>query len=66
MEASNTPDTVFKTMVLRVLKEFRGRMNRISETLNHQKKSQSEMKNIISERKCTLEGINSSLGGAED
>ena len=24
------------------------------------------MKNIISERKCTLEGINSSLGGAED
>ena len=34
MEANNIPDTEFKVIVVKMLKELRGRMNELSENLN--------------------------------
>ena len=75
MEASNLPETEFKTMVIKMLKELRGRKGGLNENLNrngkhkkghrNQKKKQSEKKHTITEMN-TLEGINSRLNEAED
>lgn len=35
MEANNVPDTKFKTMVIRLIKELRGRMDELSKNLKH-------------------------------
>ena len=34
MEANNLPDTEFKTMLIRMLKELRGRMDELSDNVN--------------------------------
>ena len=52
MEISNLLDAEFKTLVIRMLKEF-------SENLNSIKKDQSEMKDTLTEMKNNLRGINS-------
>ena len=58
MEASSLPDTEFKTVVMRVLKELRARVDELRELkeiiniekdIDTIKKNQSEMKNTISE-----------------
>ena len=51
IEASNLPEKKFKSLVIRMHKEF-------SENFN---KEITSIKNIITERKNTLEGINSRL-----
>ena len=70
MEATKIPVAEFKTMVIRMLKDLRTRMDGLSEHLNNEIISvkndietikQSEIKNIVSEMKNTLEGINSGL-----
>ena len=63
-------------MVIRMLKNFRERMDDLSENLNKEivgtkkeketLKKQSEMKNAISEMKTSLERINSRLYYAEN
>ena len=71
MEATQTPDAEFKTMVIRIVKDLREKVDDLSENLNKQresinkdikttKKNQSGMKNTIPEKKSSLEGINSS------
>lgn len=61
MEASNLPDTEFKTLVLRMHKKTQNykkdilRLNKDIETI----KKQSEVKNTINWMKNTLEEINS-------
>ena len=70
METSNLPDAEFKTVVIRMLNELKGRVEERSENFNKEvenikvaianiKKNQSEMKN-------TLGGINSKLDETED
>ena len=52
MDISNLSDSEFKTLVIRMLKEFTGYFNNI-------KKSHAEMKVTLSEMKKNLQGINS-------
>lgn len=56
MEASNLPDTEFKTLFIGMLNELRERVDELRENLhterNH-KQQQSEMKDIIVEMKTT-------------
>ena len=52
MGISNLSDAEFKTLVIRMLKEFTGYFNNI-------KKSHAEMKVTLSEMKKNLQGINS-------
>ena len=77
IEATKIPNAEFRTMVIRMLKNPRGRMDDFSENLNKEivsmkkdietiEKNQSEMKNTITEMKNTLEEINSRLDEAED
>ena len=54
MEITNLPDAVFKTLVIRILKELIGYSNNIKE----------EMKVTLSEIKKNLQGTNN--GGDED
>ena len=58
MEISNLSDTVFKTLVIRMLKE-------ISEDLNSIKKTQSDMKDTLIEIKNNLQGNNNRVVEAE-
>ena len=70
------PDTQFKTIVIRMIKELHGRINNINENLTKVianikkdietiKKNQSEMKNRVSEMKNKFKGINSRLNEVE-
>ena len=58
MEMSNLSDAEFKTLVIRVLKE-------LSEYFNSVKKSQAEMRDILTEMN-NLQGINSRVDEAEN
>lgn len=67
IKATKTPDSEFKTMIKRMFKDLRGRLDCLSENLNKGRvsiKKLCEMKNTISEIKNTLEGINNSLAKA--
>ena len=73
MQASKLSDTEFKTMVIRMLKEFTDNYKELSGNYNNMQKEietinnkQEEMKNTISEIKNKLEGITSRLDEAED
>ena len=73
MEASNLPDTEFKKMVIRMLKEIGENFKEFIENYSSTKKdietinkSQSEIKNTIYEMKNTLERTNNRLAEAED
>ena len=59
MEISNLLDAEFKTLFIRMLKEF-------SEDLSSIKKIESEMKDMLSEIKNNLQGNNSRVDEAED
>ena len=59
MEISNLPDAEFKTLVIRMLKELIGHFNSI-------KKTQAEMKDILTEIKNNLQGINSRVDEAKN
>ena len=59
MEASKPPDTEFKTMVMRILKELSENFNSIKKDIETIKKNQPEIRN-------TLEVINRPLDEAED
>ena len=59
MEISNLSDAEFKTVVIRLLKEF-------SEDLNSIKMIQLEAKNTLIEIKNNLQGINSRTNEAEN
>ena len=69
-ETSNILDKEFKTLVIRMLNELRGKEDELSQNLNGQleniKKNQSKIKNTTTEVKNTLQGINSRVHGAED
>ena len=58
MEKSNLSDAEFKTLVIRMLKEF-------SEDLNNIKKIQSEMKDTLIKIENNLQGTNSRADEAE-
>ena len=77
MEATKIPGEDFKTRVIQMLKDLRGRMDDLSENINKERVStkkdmetieekQPEIKNMVSEMKNTLEGINSRFEEAED
>ena len=59
MEISNLSDTEFKTLVIRMLKEF-------SEYFNSIKKTQAKMKITLSEIKNSLQGTNSGVEEADN
>ena len=59
MEISNLSDAEFKTLVTRMLKE-------LSEDLSSIKKTQSEMKDTLTEIKNNLQGNNSGVDEAEN
>ena len=59
MEASRLPDTEFKTMVIRILRELSETFNSIKKDIQTIKMNQSEMKDIQTEMKYNLQGINS-------
>ena len=59
MEINNLSDAEFKTLFLRMLKEF-------SEGLNSIKKTQSETKDTVVEIKNNLQGNNSRVDRAEN
>ena len=74
MEESNIPDTEFKTIVIRMLKKFRGRMAELSENLNKNKiniekdigtikKNQSEMNTLRNQYQTDAEPHLSDLEG---
>ena len=54
MAISNLSDAEFKTLIIRMLKE-------LSEDLNSIKRTQSEMKDTLTEIKNNLQGINSGV-----
>ena len=77
METSNLPDAEFKTLVIRMLSELRGRVYKLNQNFNkeivniktgidRQKKKQPEKKNTLTEMKNTLLGINSAVDEAKD
>ena len=77
METSNVLDSEFKTLVIRMPNELRGRVDEISEHFNKQigsikmgvesiKNNQSEIKNTLTEMKPTLQGIKNGVDKAED
>ena len=77
METSNLLDAEWKTLVIRMLSELRGRVDELSENFNKEigniktelqniKKNQPEMKTTLTEMKNTLQGINSGVHEAED
>ena len=59
MDISNLSDAEFKTLVIRILKE-------LSEDLSSIKKIQSKMKDPQIKIKNNLQGINSTVGKAEN
>ena len=59
MEISNLSDAEFKTLLIRMLKEF-------SEDLSSIKKIESEMKDMLSEIKNNLQRNNSRVDEAEN
>ena len=68
MEASNLPDAEFKTLVIRMLNELKGRLEELGENFNKEveniKENQSEM-NEITKMKTTLQRINIRSGETE-
>ena len=77
MEICNPQGAEFKTLVIRMLNELRGRVNELCESFNKEignikieiqniKKNQSEMETAITEMKNTLKGIHSREDEAED
>ena len=59
MEIRNLSDAEFKSLVIRML-------NELSENLSSIKKGQSEMKDILTEMKNNLQGINSRVYEAKN
>ena len=68
MEASNIQDAELETLIIRMLKELRGRVDELGEDLNkemeninvemqNEKRSRSDVKNAVSEMRSTFEGI---------
>ncbi|KAF6104390.1 hypothetical protein HJG60_011334 [Phyllostomus discolor] len=77
METSDLPDSEFKTLVLRIVSELRGRVVELGENFNKEKgnikveieslkNNQSEMKKILSKMKNILQGINSRVEEAKN
>ena len=72
IEIINLSDAEFKTLIIRMLNEHRGRVDELRVNLNNIKndtetikKIQSEMKNILTEIKNNLQGISSRVDKAE-
>ena len=76
MEAGNLLYTEFKTLVISMLSELRGRVGELSENFTKEigniktkidiKKNQSELKTTLTETKTTLQRINSGVYESED
>ena len=64
-EIKNLPDKEFKVLIIRRLNELGKRVDEHSKTFSKElenfKRNPSELNNIVSEMKNTLEGINSRL-----
>ena len=76
METSNLSDAEFKILIIKMLNELRGRIDRFSQNFNKEignikiniknKKNQSKVENTIIEIKNTLIGNNSRLDEVYD
>ena len=70
MEISSLPNKEFKAMVIKMFTEPGERIEEHSGNFNKEleniKKNQLEQKNVLTEMKNTLEGINSRLEDAEE
>ena len=76
METSKLLDAEFKTQVIRMFTELRGRVDELSENFNkeignikteieNKRKTKSETKSTLTEMKNTLQGINSVVDESE-
>ena len=73
METSNLLDSGFKTLVIKMLSELKGRVDEVSENFDSIKKdmktikkNESEMKDTLTEMKNNLLGVNSRGDEAEN
>ena len=76
MKTNNLPGAGFKTLVISMLSELRGRVGELSENFTKEigniktkidiKKNQSELKTTLTETKTTLQRINSGKDEAEN
>ena len=70
MEISSLPNKEFKAMVIKMFTEPGERIEEHSGNFNKEleniKKNQLEQKNVLTEMKNTLEGINSRLGDTQE
>lgn len=54
MEIGHLPKKEFKVVIIKIIKEFRKRLDEQSEKLEDMKKNKIEMKNTVTEKKNTL------------
>lgn len=73
METGNQPEKDFKVMIMNMIEELRRRMHKqrtmlqvFNKELKNIKINQTEWKNIITEIKNTIEGINIRLNDTEE
>ena len=64
METNKLPDTDFKTMVIKMLKEHSENFNNMEKDIETIKRNQSEMKDTLTEMKNKLQRINSRIDEA--
>ena len=61
MESSNLTDAEFKTLVIKVLNELLGSVDKFKNEMEIIKRNQSKMKNTLSEMRSILNGINKGI-----
>ena len=70
MEINNLQVKQFKSLVIRIITELEKRTDEHSENINKEleniKRNKSQLKGVIMEMKNILEGINSTVGDAEE
>ena len=68
-EIGSLPEKEFRVMIVKMIQNLGNRMEKTEETFNKDlaelKSKQTEMNNIITEMKMTLEGINSRITEAD-
>ena len=64
-EIGSLPEKEFRVMIVKMIKNYDNRMDKIQETFNKDLE-ELKMKNTINEIKSSLEGINSRITEAEE
>ena len=69
-EIGKLPETEFRIMIVKMIKNLESKMEKMQESINKDleklKKKHTETSNTIAEIKNTLEGINSRISEAEE